>query len=134
MIPASQQEPAPDILEHRHAREDRGDLKAAGQAEAIDLVRGQPVDRPAIQLDGAARDGEAAAHQVEQRGLARAVRADDRVPLPAGDVEAHAEDDGRRAEALVDVAEPDRALAHARAAAALISSITASHAARTCRA
>ena len=47
------------------------------------------------------RRREAAADQVEQRRLAGAVRADDRVPLALGTVEVDAADDLRRAETLV---------------------------------
>src|SRR5262249_38441765 len=61
-----------------------------------------------------------------------AVRADDRVPRATGDVEVHAHDDGRGPEALAHVGEADRGLAHARPAA-LISSITRSHAERKWR-
>ena len=35
------QQAAADVLEHRHAREDRGDLEAARQAQPVDLVRRQ---------------------------------------------------------------------------------------------
>src|SRR5262249_38302241 len=101
------QEPTPDVLEHAHAGEDRGDLKAAREAQAIDPMGREIVNRPAVELDDAPRDGKAPADQVEQRRFARAIGTDDRVALAPADVEAHAHDDRRRAEALVDVREAD---------------------------
>src|SRR6266404_6504629 len=110
------QESAADVLEHGHPREDRGDLEAPRQTEAVDAMGGQPADRLPVELDPAARDGQAPADQVEQRGLPGAVGADDRVALAAGDVEAHAHDDGRGPEALPHVGEANRRLAHVRPA------------------
>ena len=66
------------------------------------LIRcgGRPSMPLAVQPDLAGGDRKAAADQVEQRGLAGAVRADDRVALAARDVEADAADDLGRAETL----------------------------------
>jgi hypothetical protein len=88
-IAARPEEPAADVLEHAQAREDRRDLKAARQASPGDLVGRQAVDAPAVQLDLAGRGREAPADHVEQRGLAGAVRTDDRVARARGHVEAH---------------------------------------------
>src|SRR5262249_7397127 len=121
---ARPEEPAADVLEHRHAREDRRDLKAPRQPEPVDLVRREAVDVAAVQLDAAARHREPAADQVEQRGLARPVRADDSVARAAGGVERHAYDDAGRPEAFLDVDETDGGVAHAAAPWALISSIS----------
>src|SRR5262249_36164397 len=118
-----------DVLEYRHPREDGRDLKAAGQAAAIDLVGRQAVDAPPVELDGSPRYGEAPADQVEESGLAGAVGTDDGVPLALDDVEADAEDGGGRAEALVHVQQTDALGAHPALPSARRSAVAASHAA-----
>src|SRR3546814_10794298 len=58
---------AAQVLEHRHARKDVGDLEAAAEAATVDLVGLQPGDVLAVQRDAAGRDREAAGDEVEQR-------------------------------------------------------------------
>src|SRR5262249_57827705 len=105
LVPARPQEPAADILEHAHAREDAGDLEAAGEAAPIDLTRAEIVDREAIEEDAAARGREPAADQVEERGLAGAIGADDGVALARGNVKAYSANDLGQPEALAHVLE-----------------------------
>jgi hypothetical protein len=72
---------------------DRGDLKAARQAHAVDPVRRQLVDAGAVEQDFARREPKTPADQVEQRGLAGAVRTDDSVTLSLGDIKIDVADD-----------------------------------------
>src|SRR5207248_4469640 len=123
-IAARPEEPAAHVLEHAQPREDRGDLEAARQAPARDLVRSQSVDAPAVQLDVAGRKREAPADQVEQGGLAGAIGPDDRVARAGRHVEAHPHDDRRGTEALVHVGQAEGGNGHARVSAALILSTT----------
>src|SRR5262249_22487037 len=113
---------------------DRGDLEAARQAHAIDPVRRHAVDAFAIELDLARGKPKPSAHQVEQRRLAGAVRADDGVALATGDLEVHVADDLHLAERLVDVAEAERDAGHARPRCGLSSLIKPSHTRRKDRA
>ena len=99
---------AAQILLDRHLGKDVGDLKAARQAAPIDLERGEPGDRLAVQAHFARARPDAAADEVEQRRFAGAVRPDDRVPLALGDVERDAADDLHRAEALAKIEERKR--------------------------
>src|SRR6185437_3322919 len=93
--------------------EDRGDLEAARQSLAVDLVRRQAVDAFVIEQDLARRQAKPPAHQIEQRGLAGAVRTDNGVALTLLDVEIDAADDLHIAEGLVDPAEAEREFGHA---------------------
>ncbi len=102
------QHAAADVLVHRKTREDVRDLEAARQSAPIDPVRRAPGDLLAPQADRARRRRELPAHQVEERRLAGAVRADDGVPLALRDTERDAADDRRRAEALAHVAQLER--------------------------
>src|SRR4029077_6614198 len=120
------EEPAADVLEHAHAGEDRRDLEAAREAAPGDLVRVQSVDAAAVQLDAAGGEREAAADQVEERGLARPVRSDDGVARAGGHVEAHAHDNSGGAGDILHVDQAQGGGGHARIPAALISSTTAS--------
>src|SRR6202021_3019584 len=88
---------------HREPVEDRVDLEAPRQAHPVDLMRRQPVDADIVQQNLAARYPEASAYQIEQRGLAGAVRTDDGVTLALGDIEVDAADDFEIAERLADV-------------------------------
>src|SRR5438067_12237951 len=98
---------ATDVLEPRHPVKERGDLEAARQAEAVDVLRLQPVDARPVERDAAGSDRETPADKVEQRGLSGAVRADDGVPLAERDVEIDAADDIGRAEAFADTREAE---------------------------
>src|SRR5262249_30700540 len=88
------------VLERAEARKKVGDLVRARQAERGAPVRRQPRDVVAEQRDAAARRPDLAADEAEQRGLARAVGADDRALLPGCDIEADAVDRAESAELL----------------------------------
>ncbi len=64
------------VLEHGHAREQREVLERAADAERGHVMRGVADDRLALEDQVAAVRRVEPAHAVEQRGLARAVRAD----------------------------------------------------------
>ena len=70
-----------DVVDERLAREQRQDLVGAGEAEMHALLRRHADQFLAEQLDRAAVGGEIAGDQVEQRGLAGAVRPDDQAAL-----------------------------------------------------
>jgi hypothetical protein len=93
------------VLEHRQPREQVGHLEAARQPQAVDLVGLAAVDALAMQLDFARGGREAAADQVEQRALARAVGADDGHTLTSLHGQVGAADDLALAEALAHVAQ-----------------------------
>src|SRR5439155_2510477 len=112
---------AADVLEHRQAHEQVRHLEAARQAAAVDLVGAQAVDALAAEQDLAAGGREAAADEVEQRGLAGAVRPDDGHPLAGRHREVGAADDLGLAEALAKVFQFDRVSTHPRASRRLIS-------------
>ena len=89
-----------------------------GKIEVIWKLRDRPsrliscgarsaVDWPLTAIDARA-DRKASRDQVEQRGLAGAVGADDGMPLAARDAEVDAADDLGRPEALAHVAQLDR--------------------------
>src|SRR5262245_11259841 len=90
----------PQVLRHRKLREHALDLQRAFDAEPADLVRLEPGDLATVEEDPAGVGREQAGYQVEERGLAGAVRADDRVQPPAGEAEAQVVDRGQSAEAL----------------------------------
>jgi uncharacterized protein involved in propanediol utilization len=85
--------------------EDVGDLEAARQAQPVDLERLLAVDAVAVQQHLPAAGREAAADEVEQRGLAGAVGADHGDALALVHLQAAAADDLRLAEALAQVLE-----------------------------
>src|SRR3989304_3267016 len=96
---------AAEVLEHAEAREEVGHLEGAAEAPPVDLVGGQVGDVLALEPDAPARHRVLARDQVEQRGLAGAVRPDDRVAQPRGDLAVDAADDRGAPEGLVDVRE-----------------------------
>ena len=77
---------------------------------------GMAVEAGVVEADLTAGHGEAATDEIEERGLAGAVRADQRVTFAGGDVEGDAANDLGRAEALADVAQMQRRSAHRCAA------------------
>mmetsp|Transcript_54949 Transcript_54949/g.134445 ORF Transcript_54949/g.134445 Transcript_54949/m.134445 type:complete len:227 (-) Transcript_54949:147-827(-) len=109
-----------DVLEHRQPREQVGDLEAASQAEAVDLVGLLAVDALAVQMDLARGGRKAAADQVEQRALAGAVGPDDGDALAGLHGQLGAADDLALAEVLAQVAQFEGIAAH-RASRRLIS-------------
>ncbi|KAI3478981.1 hypothetical protein L1887_59004 [Cichorium endivia] len=78
------------VLGHRQVGEDAPPLGRDGDALAHDLVRGQLGDVLALEAHGAAAGARRAAEGHEQRGLARAVGADQRDDLAVVDMQAHA--------------------------------------------
>src|SRR5260370_447439 len=80
---------------------------------AVDPMRRHAVDALAVEQDLARRQPKTAADQVEQGGLAGAVRTDDGVTLTPGNVERHVADDFHLPERLVDAPEAERGLGHA---------------------
>jgi hypothetical protein len=110
-VPVSQrpENAAAEVLVDRHPGEDVGDLEAARKAAAVHLERRQALDRFALEPDRTGRGGIASADQVEERRFAGAVGTDDRVPLALVDGERDAANDGRRAEALVQILQLQRA-------------------------
>jgi hypothetical protein len=98
---------AAQVLEHREVVEDVGDLEAARQALAVDLEGLEADDVLALEFDAAFGGRQARADQVEQRGFAGAVGADDGVALAAMDVEVDAADDFAGAEILAQALESD---------------------------
>src|SRR5207244_8884283 len=79
-----------DVLQHRHAGKDRGDLEAADHSAARDVRRALFGDVLAVVEDAAPGGGEEARQEVEDGGLARAVGPDERVDGAALDAQIHA--------------------------------------------
>src|SRR5258706_16038566 len=69
------------VLEHAQARKEIGDLEGPRQSERGAPMRRQRGDVLLEQADDARADAEVACDQVEQRGLAGAVRSDDGAAL-----------------------------------------------------
>ena len=69
-------QPGQHVFQHRHAGENADILEAARHAEAGAGMGGQGGDVAAVQADAARCRRHQAADQVEHRGLAGAVRAD----------------------------------------------------------
>ena len=86
------------ILEHRQLGKEVGALEGAGDAAPGDRVRRQACDEPALEehVPGAGRH--LACDDVEERGLAGAVGADDGVPRLRRHAERHAGEGRQRAE------------------------------------
>ncbi len=93
------------VFAHGQFGEHLQQLEGAADAEAIELRGAQARDRAAIDGDGALGRVELAEDAVEQRRLARAVRADQAEDLAAADVEGDAVDGFDAAEVLLDAAD-----------------------------
>src|SRR6478735_11209321 len=117
---------AADVLEHAHAGEDGRDLEAARQPDPVDFLWREIGGRLAIDRDLARGDRKASRDQVEKRGLAGAVGADDGMALAPGNAEVDATDDLGATKVLADVGELDGGRGHAIAPCSLILSITLS--------
>ena len=89
-----------DIVEHAEIRQQLVDLEGAGKAAADALRRRQRVDRLALQPDLTGIVAELAEELGQQRGLACAVGADQRMDLTFDDVEIDAVGGDEAAEAL----------------------------------
>ncbi len=97
-------------LQHREVREDLHELEAARHAELRQPHGTDARDVALLEADGARRGTREPGEQVDERGLPRAVRADDRDELAGVDAEAHAV---QRAELAVVLREVLRAEDHA---------------------
>jgi hypothetical protein len=98
-----------DVLEDAEGLEDTDDLEGARDAAGHHLMRRQSGDDVAVEARLAAVSREEAGQHVEERRLARAVRADDRAQLTATHLEGGAAHRGETAEVLahaVHVEEP----------------------------
>ena len=95
--------PTMTFSQRRHALEDLQVLEGARQAARRELVGRQAGHVLAVEVDRAAARRVDAGDDVEQRGLAGAVRADDREDLAGVDGEAHAIDGFHAAKGDADV-------------------------------
>src|SRR6185312_11483911 len=92
----------PAILEHAERREHAGALVAAAEARARAARLPPARDVDAVERDRAGIAGELAREHVDERRLAGAVGADQRVHLPARERDRHAVDGGDATEAAHD--------------------------------
>jgi hypothetical protein len=91
------------VLDHAELGKDAGDLEGAAHAALADAVRRQPPQVLAAKQHAPAVAAQVARDHVEQRGLAGAIRPDDRPPLAGHDLQIYAVDGPQPAEALLDV-------------------------------
>ena len=73
-----------DIFEHRELWKNFGDLEGSGHAERHALMRGELGNVSAIERYGTGRWRKKPADQVEEGGLAGAIRPDDRAQFSLG--------------------------------------------------
>ena len=73
------------ILQHRHVRKHRRDLKRAHDATARRLCRFFGRDIDAVEADAAAAGVQKLGQQIEERGFASTIGADQRVDMAAPD-------------------------------------------------
>ena len=99
----AQRAPRHDVVERRHAAEQRDVLERARDAAGRRLVRPHLGARLALERDAAVLRRVEAVDHVEHRGLAGAVRADDRADLALADVERDVGDRLHAAEGERDV-------------------------------
>src|SRR5438552_26108 len=89
-----------DVLEDGETAERARDLKGAADAAIDDAVRGRACDLVTIELDRARGGHQRAGEHVEDRALARTVRADQAENLALIDLERHAVDRGEATKTL----------------------------------
>ena len=89
-----------DVLARGEPGEGADELEGAGDAPSADPVRREPADGVAGEADLAGVGSQRAGDQVEQRGLARAVRSHDADQLALREREADVADGAHAAEAL----------------------------------
>jgi hypothetical protein len=94
-----------EVVQHRHAPEERDVLEGARHPERGDAGGGEVGDVGAFQHDAARVGVIEAADHVEQRGLPRSVGADYGHEIALLDVQAHARHRLHAAEGLGDVAD-----------------------------
>src|ERR1700724_642553 len=90
----------PEIVDDGETREHALDLQGPLHSEAADLVRLEAGDVAALEEHAATVRGQQAGYQIEEGRLAGAVRPDDGMQAPAGEVEAQIVDGGQPAEPL----------------------------------
>ena len=103
------------VFEAREIRDDVGDLKRAAHAEHGAAVLGQACDVLTEEGDAACGRRQRSGDAVEQRRLARAVRADEHAALAGGHAQRHPVDGAQAAKLLHDLGDLD-GRGHARAA------------------
>ena len=101
-----------DIVDRGKIRQQRGDLERARQPEPAALVGRQPGDVAAGELDGAGIRHQLSGQLADQRGLAGAVRADDRVQLARRDIEREIVGRDDAAEAADQVFDAEQGISH----------------------
>ncbi len=106
------------VVEHAHHVQRLRQLERPHEPAAGDRVGRQVVDRPAVEPDGAAACALEAGDDVEERRLARAVRADQRRDRAALDAEARAVHGADAAEALLDALDLEDGVTHRAASPA----------------
>src|SRR6266545_738121 len=111
-------EPQLEVLAHGEAREDAPVLRHEADAPPRDLVRRQPGQVAALEVDGASGGLDEAHPGLHERGLAHAVLAEERHRLAFLHLEGHAEEDRRGAVARVEVADAEHQLDWGGASAA----------------
>ena len=104
-----------DRFERCQRVEQLRDLKSAHQSTARSLMRRQRRDVFAFEVDAAARRGQHAGQQIDERGLAGAVGSDQRMPCAAGELERNVLRRGNSAEVLVQRMRRQDDVAHRRA-------------------
>jgi hypothetical protein len=90
------------VVAGSEAPEDTRDLKRASHAAPAELVRRQPCNVLAHEVDLARVVGKVAAQEIEERGLAGAVRTDDRATVSCRHGQVHAIDGLHAAEMLLE--------------------------------
>src|SRR5262249_37526710 len=92
-----------DVVLERVLREERDDLVGAAEAEVHPPVGREAGHRPLEQRDAAGVGRQVSGDEVEERGLAGAVGADNEAPLSRRDLERHAVDGGQATERFLQV-------------------------------
>src|SRR5205823_10184515 len=95
-------------------RERPHDLKRSGDAHAPDLVRPQAAQRTTLEHNASPRGRRDAGHEIDKRGLARAVWPDKTENLPRLHVEAHVLDGHHAAVTLRRVVDFENRRGHTR--------------------
>ena len=106
-----------DVVEHAHAPEEGDVLEGAGDPQPGALVGRQVRNVVSVEGDAPARGRVDPADAVEDAGLARAVRADDREEVAGGNVHADAGQGRHAAEVEMQPLEGEQRHARLRAAA-----------------
>ena len=92
-----------EVLEYRHLAEETRDLKGPAEPEMCAPPRPQPLDPFSVEPDFARVGTHQAIDQVERRGLARSVRADECGNRPLPHAEGEIVDCAHTSEALLEM-------------------------------